>query len=102
MAAPVLRLPRCTEFYPPRVGPITFRFPDYLCASPSAKAGGCRACEGAVVQAPAPERPIDGGLATEALLAHVLVNKYADHLPLYRQSQIFARQGVNLDRSGIM
>ena len=40
---------------------------------------GCRACEGAVAQAPAPERPIDGGLATEALLAHVLVNKYADH-----------------------
>jgi transposase len=40
---------------------------------------GCRACEGAVVQAPAPERPIDGGLATEALLAHVLVNKYCDH-----------------------
>lgn len=60
---------------------------------------GCRACEGAVVQAPAPERPIDGGLATEALLAHVLIDKYADHLPLYRQSQIFARQGVNLDRS---
>jgi transposase len=56
-------------------------------------------CEGAVVQAPAPERPIDGGMATEALLAHVLVNKYADHLPLYRQSQIFARQGVDLDRS---
>jgi len=60
---------------------------------------GCRTCEGAVVQAPAPERPIDGGMATEALLAHVLVNKYADHLPLYRQSQIFARQGVDLDRS---
>jgi len=40
---------------------------------------GCRACEEAVVQAPAPERPIDGGMATEALLAHVLVNKYADH-----------------------
>ena len=54
---------------------------------------GCRACEAAVVQAPAPERPIDGGMATEALLAHVLVNKYADHLPLYRQAQIFARQG---------
>ena len=51
----------------------------------------CRACEEAVVQAPAPERPIDGGMATEALLAHVLVNKYADHLPLYRQAQIFAR-----------
>jgi transposase len=60
---------------------------------------GCRACEEAVVQAPAPERPIDGGMATEALLAHVLVNKYADHLPLYRQAQIFGRQGVTLDRS---
>jgi transposase len=60
---------------------------------------GCRSCEEAVVQAPAPERPIDGGMATEALLAHVLVNKYGDHLPLYRQAQIFARQGVTLDRS---
>jgi transposase len=60
---------------------------------------GCRACEEAVVQAPAPERPIDGGMATEALLADVLVNKYSDHLPLYRQAQIFARQGVTLDRS---
>ena len=46
---------------------------------------GCRSCEEAVVQAPAPERPIDGGMATEALLAHVLVNKYSDHLPLYRK-----------------
>ncbi len=60
---------------------------------------GCRSCEEAVVQAPAPERPIDGGMATEALLAHVLVNKYSDHLPLYRQAQIFARQGITLDRS---
>ena len=60
---------------------------------------GCRACEEAVVQAPAPERPIDGGMATEALLAHVLVSKYSDHLPLYRQAQIFARQGITLDRS---
>src|SRR5215213_765171 len=59
----------------------------------------CRACEEAVVQAPAPERPISGGMATEALLAHVLVAKYADFLPLYRQAQIFARQGVELDRS---
>ena len=48
---------------------------------------GCRACEGAVVQAPAPERPITGGMATEALLAHVLVAKYADYLPLYRQAR---------------
>src|SRR3954449_11068954 len=60
---------------------------------------GCRACEEAVVQAPAPERPITGGMATEALLAHVLVAKYADHLPLYRQAGIFARQGIELDRS---
>jgi transposase len=59
----------------------------------------CRACEGAVVQAPAPERPITGGMATEALLAHVLVAKYADFLPLYRQAGIFARQGIDLDRS---
>src|SRR3954447_11229935 len=60
---------------------------------------GCRACEEAVVQASAPERPITGGMATEALLAHVLVAKFSDHLPLYRQAQIFARQGIELDRS---
>src|SRR4051812_38081016 len=59
----------------------------------------CRACEEAVVQAPAPERPVTGGMASEALLAHVLVAKYGDFLPLYRQAQIFARQGVDLDRS---
>src|SRR3954470_13880768 len=59
----------------------------------------CRTCEGAVVQAPAPERPVTGGMATEALLAHVLVAKFCDHLPLYRQAAIFARQGVALDRS---
>src|SRR4051812_4191149 len=60
---------------------------------------GCRACEEVIVHAPAPERPITGGMATEALLAQVLVAKYADFLPLYRQSQIFARQGIALDRS---
>src|SRR3954447_16452322 len=59
----------------------------------------CRTGEEAVVQAPAPERPVTGGMATEALLAHVLVAKYADHLPLYRQAGIFARQGIELDRS---
>jgi transposase len=59
---------------------------------------GCRAC-GTIHQSPAPERPIAKGLASAALLAHVLVAKYCDHLPLYRQSQIFARQGVELDRS---
>jgi transposase len=60
---------------------------------------GCRACEGAVVVAPAPERPIDGGMATEAMIAHVLVSKFCDALPLYRQSQMLARQGITLDRS---
>jgi transposase len=59
----------------------------------------CRACEEGVVQAPAPARLIEGGLPTEALIAHVLVAKYADHCPLYRQAQIYARQGVELDRS---
>jgi hypothetical protein len=59
---------------------------------------GCRTC-GAIHQAPAPERPITKGLASPGLLAHVLVSKYCDHLPLYRQSQIFARQGVTLNRS---
>ena len=51
------------------------------------------------MQAPAPERPVDGGMATEALIAHVLISKYCDHLPLYRQSQMLARHGVTLDRS---
>ncbi len=60
---------------------------------------GCRACEAAPVQAPAPARIVEGGMPTEALIAHVLVGKYADHLPLYRQAQIYARQGVTLDRS---
>ena len=58
----------------------------------------CRACEGAVVQAPAPERPIDGGMATEALVAHVVVSKFCDSLPLYRQAQMLKRQGIALDR----
>ena len=60
---------------------------------------GCRACENVVVQAPAPARLIEGGLPTEATIAQVLVAKYADHLPLYRQAQIYARQGIELDRS---
>lgn len=59
----------------------------------------CRACEDIVVQAPAPARLIEGGIPTEATVAHVVVSKYADHLPLYRQAQIYARQGIKLDRS---
>jgi transposase len=58
----------------------------------------CRACN-KVVQAPAPERLIAGGLATPALLAQVLVSKYCDHTPLYRQAGIYAREGVDLDRA---
>jgi transposase len=60
---------------------------------------GCRSCEGAIVQAPAPARIVEGGIPTEALIAQVLVAKYADHLPLYRQAQIYTRQGIQLDRS---
>ena len=59
----------------------------------------CRSCEAGVTQAPAPAHLIEGGLPTEALIAQVLVSKYGDHLPLYRQAQIFARSGVLLDRS---
>jgi transposase len=59
----------------------------------------CRACTDGIVQAPAPVRLIPAGLPTEATVAHVLVSKYADHLPLYRQAQIMGRQGVDLDRS---
>jgi transposase len=58
----------------------------------------CDACD-RIVQAPAPSRPIERGLAGPGLLAHVLVSKYAGHLPLYRQSEIYAREGVGLDRS---
>ncbi len=59
----------------------------------------CHGCEGAVVVAPAPDRPVDGGMPTEALVAHVVVSKYADSLPLYRQAQMLERQGIRLDRS---
>ncbi|MDE0096746.1 MAG: IS66 family transposase [Gammaproteobacteria bacterium] len=59
----------------------------------------CRACQQGVVQAAAPAHLVEGGLPTEGTLAQVLVSKYADHLPLYRQSQIYARAGVDLDRS---
>ncbi len=58
----------------------------------------CSCCQ-TIVQAAAPSRPIARGLAGPGLLAHVLISKYADHLPLYRQSQIYAREGVELERS---
>ena len=58
----------------------------------------CRSCE-AMCQAPMPSLPIERGRPGPGLLAHVLVSKYADHLPLYRQSEIYAREGVELDRA---
>ena len=76
------------DYVPARRRVLRIRRPKY----------GCRA-RGTIHQAPAPERPIAKGLASPGLLAQVLVSKYCDHLPLYRQSQIFARQGVDLNRS---
>jgi len=58
----------------------------------------CQACE-RIVQVEAPSRPIERSYAGPGLLAHILTAKYADHLPLYRQEQIYAREGVALDRS---
>lgn len=76
------------DWVPARLRVVRIRRPRY----------GCRAC-GTIHQALAPERPIAKGRATPGLLAQVLVSKYCDHTPLYRQSQIFARQGVELSRS---
>ncbi|MDB5772801.1 MAG: transposase family protein [Burkholderia sp.] len=59
---------------------------------------GCTCCD-CIVQAPAVSRPIARGLAGPGLLAHVVVAKFCDHLPLYRQSQMYAREGVELERS---
>ena len=58
----------------------------------------CHACD-AITQAPAPAMPTPRGRATPAMLAHLLVSKYCDHLPLYRQCEMYARQGLELDRS---
>jgi transposase len=58
----------------------------------------CASCD-TIVQAPAPTRPIERGMAGPGLLAHVIVGKYSDHLPLYRQAEIYAREGVELDRT---
>jgi transposase len=59
----------------------------------------CRRCSGAVVQAHAPEHVVPGGLPTEALIAQVIVAKFGDHLPFYRQADIYTRQGIKLDRA---
>ena len=59
----------------------------------------CRVCEEGVTQAPAPAHLMEGALPSEGAIAHVLVSKFADHLPLYRQAQIYARSGLDLHRS---
>jgi transposase len=76
------------EYLPGRFKVIRHVRPKFSCAS-------CAT----LVQCPAPSRPIARGLAGPGLLAHVLVSKYTDHLPLYRQAEIYAREGVDLDRS---
>jgi len=60
---------------------------------------GCRACEAPPLQAPAPPSVMPGGMASTALVAHVVIAKYCDHTPLYRQAGIYARQGITLDRA---
>ncbi|MDR2880508.1 MAG: IS66 family transposase, partial [Azoarcus sp.] len=59
----------------------------------------CRRCSGAVVQAHAPEHVVPGGLPTEMLIAQVILSKFGDHLPFFRQAEIYARQGIELDRA---
>lgn len=76
------------EYVPSRFKVIRHVRPKFSCAT----------CQ-QIVQAPAPGRPIARGLAGPGLLAHVLVSKYCDHIPLNRQSQIYAREGIDLDRS---
>ncbi|WP_245155809.1 IS66 family transposase, partial [Paracoccus ravus] len=58
----------------------------------------CRRCSQIVAQAPAPEHVVPGGLPTELLIASIIVSKFGDHLPFYRQAEIFQRQGIKLDR----
>jgi transposase len=81
---------------PATVRVLVTRRPKYACRS--CEKGGADEVAG-IIQAPAPARLIEGGLPTEALVADVVVSKYADHLPLYRQSQILSRHGVRVERA---
>jgi transposase len=81
---------------PAKLRVLVTRRPIYACRS--GEKTGTDSIAG-IVQAPAPARLIEGGIPTEALVADVPVSKYADHLPLYRQSQIFARDALIIDRS---
>jgi len=77
------------DIIPARFRVIVTRRPKYA----------CRSREEGIIQASAPAHLIPGGMPTETTIAHVIVSKYADHLPLYRQAQIYARQRIDLDRS---
>src|SRR3954451_19867062 len=77
------------DIVPAQVRVLVIRRPKYA----------CRACEDGVRQAPAPARLIEGGLPTDGTVAQVLVAKYADHLPLYRQAHTYARQVFPVHRS---
>jgi transposase len=86
---------------PAKVRVIVEIRPKYACRT-CEKTGAPEACDrdvAGIVQAPAPAHLIEGGLPTEALVADIVVSKHADHLPLYRQSQILARHGVKIERS---
>jgi transposase len=85
------------DIVPAQFRVLVMRRPKYACRACETMVQA-RACE-TMVQAPTPARLIEGGLPTEATIAQVLVAKYADHLPLYRQAQIYARQGIDPDRS---
>jgi transposase len=81
---------------PARLKVIVTRRPKYACRT-CEKTGADQTA--GVIQAPAPARLIEGGLPTEALVIDVVVSKYAWHLPLYRQSQMLATEGIEIDRS---
>lgn len=79
---------RMIDYVPAQVRVLRIRRPKYA----------CRGC-GTLHQAPAPDKPIAKGMATPAMLAHVITSRYCDHLPFYRQAQILARNGFPVDRS---
>lgn len=79
---------RMIDYVPAQLRVLRIRRPKYA----------CRGC-GTLHQAPAPEKPIAKGMATPAMLAHVITSRYCDHLPFYRQAQILARNGFPVDRS---
>ena len=80
------------DFIPSRLEVVQTVLPKYACPR----------CHEGVVSAPAPVQAVEKGMAGEGLLAHVVVSKYVDHLPLYRLERIFGREGVDLPRSTLV